>query len=199
MRARYPNIRLRLMVGYAGHLLDWIEKGDVDIALLYGQKETPTMQFKALVDEVLWVVARATARLSLKRPIPLARVAQQPFVLPGPPQGLRTLIEHAATEAGVVLDVVAETNALSVQKALVAEGQGWTSLPAVSVKQAVESGELSAAQLAATSLRRTIVLAAPAARQVSAPVRCVVAPLMEQVRAAFDAGHWGPGTHWIGH
>lgn len=197
VRASYPHIRLRLMIGYAGHLTEWIEKGDVDIALLYGQKDSPALQVKALLEESLWVVAPPSARLSLKRPLALAQVAQNPFVLPGPPQGLRAMIEHAATEAGVALDVVAETNALSVQKSLVAEGQGWTILPAVCVKQDVERGQLSAAPLIPPGLRRTIVLAAPTTRQATAPVRCVVATLLEQVKLAFDAGNWGAGASWL--
>jgi DNA-binding transcriptional LysR family regulator len=197
VRASYPHIRLRLMIGYAGHLTEWIEKGDVDIALLYGQKDSPALQVKALLEESLWVVAPPSARLSLKRPLALAQVAQNPFVLPGPPQGLRAMIEHAATDAGVALDVVAETNALSVQKSLVAEGQGWTILPAVCVKQDVERGQLSAAPLIPPGLRRTIVLAAPTTRQATAPVRCVVATLLETVKTAFDAGHWGAGARWL--
>lgn len=198
VRARYPHIRLRLMIGYAGHLMDWIEKGDVDIALLYGQKESPALQVKALLEESLWVVAPPSARLSLRRAVTLEQVAQHPFVLPGPPQGLRAMIEHAALEAGVVLDVVAETNALSVQKSLVSEGQGWSILPAVCVKDEVERGQLSAAPLSPPGLRRTIVLAAPTTRQASAPVRCVVGSLLETVKTAFDAGHWGKGARWIG-
>lgn len=198
VRERYPHIRLRLMIGYAGHLSDWIEKGDVDVTLTYGQKETSALQVKALVEESLWVVAPPSARLSLKRPLALKQVAQHPFVLPGPPQGLRAMIEHAALEAGVVLDVVAETNALSVQKSLVIEGQGWTILPAVCVKDEVERGQLSAAPLTPPGLRRSIVLAAPTTRQATLPVRCVVGTLLETVQGAFDEGHWGAGARWIG-
>jgi LysR family transcriptional regulator, nitrogen assimilation regulatory protein len=197
VRARYPHVRPRLMIGYTGHVMDWIEKGDVDIALVYGQKENPALQVKALLEESLWVVAPPSARLSLKRPLPLEQVARHPFVLPGPPQGLRAMIDHAAADAGVTLDVVAETNALSVQKSLVAEGQGWTILPAVCVKLEVERGQLSAAPLMPPGLRRTIVLAAPTARQATAAVRCVVALLLEQVKTAFDAGHWGTGARWL--
>lgn len=198
VRQRYPGIRLRIMIGYAGHLLDWIEKGDVDAALLYGQKESPALQVKALLEEGLWVVAPSSARLSRKRPQTLAQVAQHPFVLPSAPQGLRALIEHAATESGVTLDVVAETNALSVQKSLVAEGQGWTILPVVCITRELERGELSSAPLAPPGLRRTIVLAAPTTRQATAPVRCVVSTLLDQAKAAFEAGQWGQDALWIG-
>ncbi len=194
---RYPHIRLRLTIGYAGHLQDWLEAGDVDAALLYGQKETSALHVKVLLEESLWVVAPASAQLSHDHPLELARVAREPFILPAAPQGLRAAIEHAATEAGVTLQVFAETNALSVQKSLVAQGHGWTILPAVGVAPEVERGLLSAAPLASPGLRRTIVLAAPSSRQATAPVRCVVATLMDCVKTTFEQGRW-LDSRWLG-
>lgn len=134
--------------------------------------------------------------LSHKRALSLARVAREPFVLPAAPEGLRAMIEHAAAEAGVTLRVFAETNALSVQKELVAQGHGWTILPAVGVTQEVERGMLSAAPLASRGLRRTIVLAAPSSWQATAPVRCVVSVLMDRVKSTFEQGCW-PDTRWL--
>lgn len=194
---RYPRIRLRLTIGYAGHLQDWLAAGDVDAALLYGRKETPLLHLKTLLEESLWVVAAPSARLSPKRPLKLSRVAREPFILPAAPQGLRAAIEHAAAEAGVTLQVFAETNALSVQKELVARGHGWTILPAVGITHEVERGLLCAAPLAGSGLKRTIVLAAPSSRQATAPVRCVVAVLLDCVKATFDQGRW-PDARWLG-
>lgn len=194
---RYPHIRLRLTIGYAGHLQDWLEAGDVDAALLYGQKETPALQLKALLEESLWAVAAPSARLSRRRALSLERVAREPFVLPAAPQGLRATIEHAAAEAGLALRVFAETNALSVQKELVAQGHGWTILPAVCITQELERGLLSAAPLASPGLKRTIVLATPSSRQATAPVRCVIGVLLDCVRTSFEHGRW-PDARWIG-
>lgn len=194
---RYPHIRLRLTIGYAVHLQDWLEAGDLDAALLYGRKETPALHVKALLEENLWVVAAPSAGLSRKRPLSLAQVAREPFVMPAAPQGLSALIEHAATEAGLTLQVFAETNALSVQKELVAQGHGWTILPAVSVTEELERGLLCAAPLASPGLQRTIVLAEPGSRQATAPVRRVVATLLDCVKESFDQGHW-PDARWLG-
>ncbi len=160
-------------------------------------KETPALHVKALLEENLWVVANASARLSRKRPLALSRVAREPFVLPAAPQGLRALIEHAATKAGVTLQIFAETNALSVQKELVVQGHGWTILPAVCVTKEVEQGLLCAAPLAPPGLQRTVVLAAPSSRQATAPVRCVVAALLDCVKSTFEQGCW-PDARWLG-
>ncbi|HWT39308.1 MAG TPA: LysR substrate-binding domain-containing protein [Paraburkholderia sp.] len=194
---RYPHIRLRLTIGYAGHLQEWLEAGDVDAALLYKQKETPALHVKALLEENLWAVAAPSTGLSHRRPLAFSRVAREPFVLPAAPHGLRAAIEHAAAEAGVTLNVFAETNAVSVQKELVAQGHGWTILPAVCVKEEVERGLLCAAPLASPGLQRTIVLAAPSSRQATAPVRCVVGALMDCVKTTFEQGRW-PDARWLG-
>ena len=194
---RYPHIRLRLTIGYAGHLQEWLEAGDIDAALLYKQKETPALHVKALLEEGLWAVATPSAGLSHKRPLAFSRVAREPFVLPAAPHGLRAAIEHAAAEAGVTLNVFAETNSVNVQKELVAQGHGWTILPAVCVKDEVERGVLCAAPLASPGLQRTVVLAAPSSRQATAPVRCVVGALMDCVKTTFDQGRW-PDARWLG-
>src|SRR6478752_2955682 len=38
VRDRYPGVALRITAGYAGHLREWLEDADVDMALLYGLK-----------------------------------------------------------------------------------------------------------------------------------------------------------------
>ncbi len=193
----YPDIRLRLTIGYAGHLQDWLEAGDLDAALVYGQKENAALHVKAVIEENLWVVAPGAARLTRRRPVPLARVARERFVLPAASRGLRALIEHAVAQAGLELKVAAETNSVNVQKELVMQGHGWTILPAVGVQRELEAGLLSAAPLAAPGLARTIVLAAPSSRQATAPVRCVVGVLMDCLQSTFEQGRW-PDARWLG-
>lgn len=187
---RYPEIRLRISVGYAGHLLEWLEQGDVDMALLYDQKETAALQVKSLLDEGLWVVGPSSAGLHGKKPVALRHVVDQPFILQSAPQGLRALLEQAAASLGLAFRIAAETNALTVQKALVAAGRGWSILPAIAVAEDVAQGRMTAAPLVDPELRRRIVLAVAANRQATAPVRCVGALLLERMRCAVQEGRW---------
>lgn len=192
----YPGIRLRISVGYAGHLMEWLEQGEVDVALLYDQKQTPALQVKALLEEPLWVVAPASARLRRNKALELAQVVKHPFVLPSAPHGLRALMEQAATLMGLEFILCAETNDLNVQKALVIDGHGWTILPAVAVAHDVARGVLSAAPLAEPALLRKVVLAAPTSRQATPPVRCVVAALLECMKTAVQENKWA-GARWL--
>lgn len=194
---KYPGIRLRISVGYAGHLLTWLGNGEVDAALLYDQKQTPSLHVKTLLEEGLWVVGPASAKLRRNKPVELASLAGKPFILPSAPHGLRALVEQAATLMGVSLNVVAETNALSIQKSLVAGGRGWTVLPIIAIADDIARGLLSAAPLSEPAVLRKIVLAAPANRQATNSVRCVVATLVDCMRDAVHHNRW-PTAIWLG-
>lgn len=196
VKRRHPAIQLRLTVGYAGHLGEWLDKGDLDAALLYGQPLSPALHASPLLEESLWAVAPARAKLTGRRRTSLARVAREPFILPSAPQGLRAAIENGARQAGLRLNVVAETNALPVQKALVMQGHGWTILPGVSVAQEVALGQLCGSPLSAPALQRTIVLAISATRPPSKAVRATVDALTDCVHAAVQSGNWAD-ARWV--
>lgn len=195
--AQYPGIRVRISMSYAGHLQQWLESGEVDAALLYNPRPDQSLHTEALVDENLWVVGLPTAGLSKDQPITLQALAEHPLVLPGATHGLRSLVEHAATLMSLKLNVVAETNAMSVQKCLVLGGHGLTVLPTIAVVDDLAQGRLAAAPIAEPELKRRIVLALPTHRQTTAPVRCVVTELVRCIKDAVLRGAWG-NAHWVG-
>lgn len=186
----YPGIRVRISMGYAGHLQNWLEAGEIDVALLYDPKQTPTIQVKPLLEEGLWVVGLPDSGLRQDQPMTMAQLAGKPLVLPSAPHGLRSLVEHAATLMGLELTIVAETNAMSVQKSLVLGGHGLTILPTIAVVDDIARGILVAAPLTEPTLVRKIVLALPANRNTTPSVRCVVTSLVEEMRAAVHRGDW---------
>lgn len=186
----YPGIRLRISMGYAGHLQRWLEEGEVDAALLYDPKQTPTIQVKPLLEEGLWIVGLPDSGLSADQPVPLAALADMPLVLPSAPHGLRSLVENATKLMGMQLNVVAETNSMSIQKNLVLAGHGLTILPAIAVTDDIARGILAAAPLISPSLTRKIVLALPVNRHTSSSVHCVVTTLVTCMKDAVERGDW---------
>ncbi len=188
--SNYPGIRVRISVGYAGHLQRWLEDGEIDVALLYDPKHTPSIQVKPLLEESLWIVGLPVSGLSADQPMPLAELAGKPLVLPSAPHGLRSLVENAATLMGLQLMVIAETNAMSIQKSLVIAGHGLTILPGIAVADDIARGVLTAAPLIEPTLKRKIVLALPANRQTTASVHCVESTLVQCMKAAVVCGDW---------
>ncbi|MCA8284522.1 LysR family transcriptional regulator [Burkholderia cenocepacia] len=196
VKARHPSVSLRVSVGYAGHLRDWLESGEIDATLLYNPKATPTILVQPLLGESLCVVGPRSSDLSPDRPLTLADIATWPMVLPSAPHGIRNMLEQARPGAGATLDVVAETNAMSVQKSLVARGHGFTILPSIAVTEDIARDELRAAPLSDPGLQRTIVLALPNTRRIAAAVRAVTALLVDEMRGAVERGDW-PSARWL--
>jgi LysR family nitrogen assimilation transcriptional regulator len=186
----HPGIRLRILTGYAGHLQDWLESGEVDTALLYDPKPSPTMQIKPLLQERLWIVGSVGAGLRPDQPVELVDFDGEPLILPSPPHGLRSLVDHACSIAGIKLTIVAETNSMNVQRSLVLGGHGFTILPSISVVEDVARGLLSAAPLTGPALQRKIVLALPKTRRITSAVRCVVTALENEMKDAVSRGDW---------
>lgn len=186
----HPAIHLRISMGYTGHLQNWLELGEVDAALLYDPKPSPALQIRPLLEEKLWIVGRPEAGFRVDSPVALEEVAGQPMILPNAPHGIRSLVEQACASAGIDLSVVAETNAMSVQKGLVLGAHGITILPGIAIVDDVARGLLSAAPLVNANLQRKIVLALPNTRRIPAAVRSVVDLLVTQINQAVRLGTW---------
>jgi len=195
--ATYPGIRIRIAMGYAGTLLRWLQSGEVDAALLYGADRSPDVQIQPLIEEALWVVGPASAKLRRNKPLPLTKLAGRPLVLPSPPHGIRTLVDHACAVSNVELTIAVETNALSVQRSLVLGGHGLTILPPIAVADDLRAHQLSGAPLADPGITRTIVLALPTNRPTGQHVRCAVDLLVGCAKSAVAAGVWLEGR-WLG-
>jgi len=197
MARRYPGIRLNLAAGYAGTLRRWLESGEIDAALLYGNHHAAGVQATPLLADSLWLVGPPEAGLRAEQPVTMADAARHPLILPGEPHGTRTLVEHACATAKVKLNVVVETNSLSVQRSLALHGHGLTIFPPVAVSDDLRDGRLAGAPLTDPDIPRNLVLALPAHRPPARHVRCAVDVLVAEARRAVLSGAW-PQARWLG-
>lgn len=183
-------------MGYAGHLQRWLEDGEIDVALLYDPKQTQAIQVTPLLEEGVWIVGLPETGFRADQPFAFEKLEGMPLVLPSAPHGLRSLVENAATLMGIPLNVVAETNAMSIQKSLVLAGHGITILPTIAVAEDIAKNILAAAPLVEPSLNRKIVLALPSNRSTPSSVHCVVSALVQCMKESIQHGDW-PAARWL--
>ena len=193
---KYPGIRMRISMGYAGTLQQWLETGEIDAALLYGVDRAPSIQTTVLLEEELWVVGAPAAKLRRQRPVPLASLAGKPIILPSGSHGIRTLVDHACAVSNIELTVATETNAMSVQKSLVRGGHGLTILPPIAIAEELARKEVTAAPLCDPKITRTIVLALPANRAIGQHVERAVELLVACAKEAVTNGAWAE-ARWL--
>jgi len=160
----HPNAVLRLVSAYTGYLLDWLHRGEIDLAVLYDPRAARSLRSRPLVLENLFLIGPVDAHFSTVRAIPFKELDGKRLLLPSLRHGLRTIVERCAVEAGISLDVVVEADSYATLKDLVRHGHGWTILPLASIHEDVVGRRLTAAPLIDPVPSRRLVLSFPSDR-----------------------------------
>ena len=196
LREMYPNLSIRILVGYVGYLQEWLAKDEVDIALLYAHQPSPSIEITPLLNEKLYVVGPPNTDLRLDKAQSLRDLKKHSFIMPTHPHGLRTLLDHACAVSGIELDIIAETNSMNTQKSLVQSKLGYTILPGLVVFEDIKNNKLTAAPITDPEINRQIVLALSVARKPSLAVRKVVEQLKHIIHESVTENKW-PGASWV--
>lgn len=191
VRRKHPGIELHLAAAYSGHLQQWLDDGDLDLALLYNLTTTQSVRVLPILRDRLWAVAPRDAGLSADVPVDLAVLLAQPFVMPIAGQhGIRLLLDEARLGCEVEPPVVAQANSMALQTLLVEAGHGWTILPAAGLAHDVAAGRLSAAPIQNPEIVRTVGLGLPRTGKTAPAVEVVATELLVLIRDAVRSGLW---------
>jgi LysR family transcriptional regulator, nitrogen assimilation regulatory protein len=194
MTDRHPNATLRVVSAYSRFLLDWLRRGDIDLAVLYEGNPIRTLRTVPLVDEELYLVGPPGSGLSVDTPVPFADLADARMLLPSRGHGLRNLLDAAAAEAGFELSVRIEADSYSTLKDLVKAGHGWMILPLAPIHDEIMGGGLSYAPLVDPTPRRRLVLAVSADRSVTRLGAFASEEMVTAVQRLAATGIWSGGA-----
>lgn len=186
----HPKARLRLVSAYTGYLLDWLHRGEIDIAVLYDPRMARSLRSRPLLLENLFLIGPPEAGFSTVRAVPFASLADKRLLLPSTKHGLRVIVERCASETGITLDVGIEADTYSLLKDLVRNGHGWTILPLAPIHADVAAGSLTAAPLIDPVPVRRLTLAYPADRPVSRLARFAGEAIEDTVRDLVERAVW---------
>lgn len=187
---RHPEVSLRVVEGYTGHLTEWVQRGATDATLLYGPADNVHLPTRDLFVETLVLAGPPGSGLSPDTPVTLAAAARYPLVAPSRPHGLRAIVDTGAARARVTLTVRHEADSFLVLKDLVECGLGFAILPRSSIRREEAEGRMMIAPLVRPALRRHVVLAMPSDRLPGRATEAVLALLTEEIAARAKAGDW---------
>ncbi|WP_174560723.1 LysR substrate-binding domain-containing protein [Acinetobacter bouvetii] len=197
IKKKYPEVNIKITVGYSGHLKEWLESGDIDVALIYGSVSSKFLDVQPIVREQLWLIGPHDSDLSHHQPLSLEEVSVHPLILPYAPHRLRTLIEQGFNQESCTLTIGAEINDLAVQKQLVKEGFGYTILPLVAMKNDLQQNSVKVAPINHPFFTRDIALALPNTRHISKLVHTIAQDIIYCSKVAVEVKAW-LGGEWIG-
>ncbi len=105
---KFPGISLRIVESYSGHLVEWLHRGEMDLAILYGRSADLHLNVESLGRDNIVAVGPRGCGLARKKSVDIGWLLRQRLVLPSHSHGLRALIEHAAAQRKIKLNVQLE-------------------------------------------------------------------------------------------
>jgi LysR family transcriptional regulator, nitrogen assimilation regulatory protein len=179
-----PNARLATVEGLSAYILEWLNVGRVDCALVYNASASPTVDLQLLLDEQLFLVAPlATApKRKARKTVTLAELADYPLIIPSRPHAMRMSVENALAGANVKIKVAHEIECIPAVVDLVRQGHGFAVLPMNAVKSTPWIDEVRVQPILAPVLKTSLSLATSAQRPKGPLMRKAIEVIRDIVR-----------------
>jgi LysR family transcriptional regulator, nitrogen assimilation regulatory protein len=185
-----PGVSLRIVEGYGGYLVEWVQRNEIDATILYGPASDLHLRVTELLYERLVLVGPRDCRLNIDESVAFKALADLELVLPSKPHGLRAVVDNAAYKSKTALNIRFEADSFLVLKDLVQEGLGFTILPTSAFKKYQLGSDFQIAPLVRPKVIRHIVMAT---RTDHVPNRATVAVgklLLDETRSLVKSKEW---------
>lgn len=154
LRERHPGIRLELFESMSGYVEELLERGRLDLAVLFRDDAGARPGETPLYEEQLFLATSAAVDTS-EAPVAVADLAGRALVAPGARSNLRDLVERAFAEVGLVPDVIADVESLAAMVRIAQSGLASAVLPRSAVGT-YAGPPLALRPLTAPEVRRTV-------------------------------------------
>lgn len=192
-RVRYPEVRIRIVEAMSGYVLDWLKRGNVDLAMLYSMPDPSGLAVHHGLSEEICLFADASfdGGAALRREtVSLADVATLALVIPGRGHGLRELVEGAAASISATIEPSIEIDSYSQIKKLVMRKLGFGILSRMAVTREVEEGTFRLWRIDKPPITRKVYLAYSTQRPLLNAPRAIGQLAWETLRDLVAEGAW---------
>ena len=191
--SRLPNASLATVEGLSAYMLEWLNVGRVDCALVYNAPASPTVDLSPLLDDQLFLIGPRAAKAARKarKSVTLAEIADYPLIIPSRPHSIRMSVENALAGVDRKIRVAHEIECIPAVIDLVRQGHGFAVLPFNAVKSTPWGDEVSVKPIVAPVLKTSLSLATSAHRPKSPLMRKAIEVIRDIVRHEIRS----PETH----
>ncbi len=182
-RKRLPNAALSISEGLTISMLEGLQTGRLDIALLYNPPASPELDTRPLMDEELLLIGPRPAQGRASAPaIALREVSALPLVIPSRPNAIRMVVETEMAAIGCKPSISLEIDGVTAILDLVADGAGYAILPRYSVAMASRPEVYQLRPITKPRLLSRLALATAAGRTTTMTQQAMI-ELIQQVAA----------------
>jgi len=188
--AGFPDISLRIVESYGGHLVEWLHRGEMDLAITYGPAIDLHLTAQSIGYEEIAVVGPPGSGLRARKQVDLDWLLKQKLILPSMAHGLRALLEKAVVRRKMRLKALIEVDSYRAQISLMEEGIGYTLLPASAIRAELAAKRLEMAVLVNPTISRELVLGSPVATPPTIATTAVSTVIMSEIEQMSGQGRW---------
>lgn len=184
VRARYPEIVLYINENFGTTLSELIMNGRMDMAVLYGFKTVPELDYVPLLNEQMYLLSPAEAGAAASaqtEDVPLPELYELDLLLPRSYNVVRKLVDAAFMRAQRTPRVVAEIESLATLSGAVVAGVGSTILPGSAASALAASAPVRMRRIVNPVIEAPLALCLSSHLPLSAPSQAVKMIVFELV------------------
>lgn len=155
---QYAGIDLHVVEAMSGSLVEGLQLGRLDLAVLFDVQPMPGLRSEPVLTEEVLLFVRSGDPLAQRPSASLEEIAAHRLVLPSADHSIRQFVERVARAEGVRLSVNADVDSYPGLIGLVREGYA-TILPPYLAMNDVRSGAIEAVRIRQPDMRWTLHLA----------------------------------------
>jgi LysR family nitrogen assimilation transcriptional regulator len=165
-------------------MLEWLNVGRVDCALVYNAPASPTVDLQPLLDDQLFLIAPLSPKPARKarKSIALAELADYPLIIPSRPHSIRMSVENALASVDRKIRVAHEIECIPAVIDLVRQGHGFGVLPLNAVASTPWGDEVRVMPILAPILKTSLSIAISAQRPKAPLMRKAIEVIRDIVR-----------------
>jgi DNA-binding transcriptional LysR family regulator len=180
--ALFPQVEVSVSDGFSAQLIDAVEGGQLDAAIINKPRGRLALDTRALLDEEMVLVTSVEHGRVLPDEIDLAVLGDVELVLPSRRNGLRGALDAALLSADIVIQPRFEIDLLNTNVQFVEQSSVATILPRVVVQRKVDEGTLRAHRIVSPVIVRHIVCVSHPKRPMSLATNALIDILTDDLR-----------------
>ncbi|MEK9684325.1 MAG: LysR family transcriptional regulator [Rhodospirillaceae bacterium] len=153
----YPNVLLRFVEGVPYLLLEGLDTGRIDLAVMVDPEATASLELDPLVVEQEYLVGPPSFVFESVKPLEVRALASFPLILLPRPAGSRVKLDRLAREAQITLNVKHEVANVDVVKDFIRRELGFGVLPHSSIFLDGSENRFTYLPINGLSITRTLV------------------------------------------
>jgi len=184
VRRQCPEVALKIVEHFSTLLFDGLLTGRIDVALLTNPSATRALRLAPLISEPIVVLAAPEPR-DPRRFYTLAELSKTPVLVT---EAIRSIVDDQIGRYGARLNVEFEVNAVEAIGQLLLRGVGRAVMPISTFHGEIAAGRVVAFPIADVNVQRTLMLAHPMERRLSAATDEVSQIVTVEMNALADEG-----------